>query len=161
MLARGEKLPVDFTNRVIYYVGPVDPVRAKWSAQPVHHRHAHGNSPEMMLAQTGLIRHDRQIGARPVAIEAIRNTRPPTMAWAAPPTSSPRRSKSRVLAFGDLGMEAIYEFEVKDMPVTVAVDSSGASVRQHRAGGVGKENQGIQDSGGGGVTFFASPPGVG
>jgi tartrate dehydratase beta subunit/fumarate hydratase class I family protein len=64
MLAKGEKLPVDFTNRVIYYVGPVDPVR------------------------------------------------------------------DEVVGFADLGMEAIYEFDVKDMPVTVAVDASGTSVHQ-------------------------------
>ena len=109
LLDSGKPLPVDFTNRVIYYVGPVDPVRdeAVGPAGPTTATRM-DKFTEMMLAETGLFAMIGKAERGPVAIEAIR--------------------KSRVLAFEDLGMEAIYEFEVQDMPVTVAVDAKGESV---------------------------------
>ena len=108
MLAKGEKLPVDFTNRVIYYVGPVDPVKgeAVGPAGPTTATRMDGFT-EMMLAQTGLIAMIGKAERGPVAIEAIKT--------------------AKVVGFEDLGMEAIYEFDVVDMPVTVAVDAGGTS----------------------------------
>ena len=131
ILARGEKLPVDFTNRVIYYVGPVDPVKgeAVGPAGPTTATRM-DKYTEMMLAQTGLIGMIGKSERGPVAIEAIRKHKAAYLmaVGGAAYLVAKAIKKSRVLAFGDLGMEAIYEFEVKDMPVTVAVDSSGASV---------------------------------
>src|SRR5579864_6968766 len=133
MLAKGEKLPVDFTNRVIYYVGPVDPVRdeAVGPAGPTTATRM-DKFTETMLAQTGLISMIGKAERGPVAIEAIKKHQAAylmAVGGAAYLVAKAIR-KSRVLAFGDLGMEAIYEFEVKDMPVTVAVDASGTSVHQ-------------------------------
>jgi fumarate hydratase class I len=133
MLARGEKLPVDFTNRVIYYVGPVDPVRdeAVGPAGPTTSTRM-DKFPEMMLSQTGLISMIGKAERGPVAIEAIRKHEAAylmAVGGAAYLVSKAIR-KARVVGFADLGMEAIYEFEVQDMPVTVAVDSSGTSVHQ-------------------------------
>jgi fumarate hydratase class I len=131
MLAKGEKLPVDFTNRVIYYVGPVDPVKGEvvGPAGPTTATRM-DKFTEMMLAQTGLIGMIGKSERGPVAIEAIRKHKAAYLmaVGGAAYLVAKAIKKSRVLAFGDLGMEAIYEFEVKDMPVTVAVDSSGASV---------------------------------
>jgi len=131
MLAQGEKLPVDFTNRVIYYVGPVDPVKGEvvGPAGPTTATRM-DKYTEMMLAQTGLIGMIGKSERGPVAIEAIRKHKAAYLmaVGGAAYLVAKAIKKSRVLAFGDLGMEAIYEFEVKDMPVTVAVDSSGASV---------------------------------
>ncbi len=133
MLARGEKLPVDFTNRVIYYVGPVDPVRDEvvGPAGPTTSTRM-DKYTEMMLAQTGLIGMIGKSERGPVAIDAIKKHKAAYLmaVGGAAYLVAKAIKKSRVLAFGDLGMEAIYEFEVKDMPVTVAVDSSGASVHQ-------------------------------
>jgi fumarate hydratase class I len=131
MLARGEKLPVDFTNRVIYYVGPVDPVRDEvvGPAGPTTSTRM-DKFTEMMLAKTGLIGMIGKAERGPVAIEAIRKHKAAylmAVGGAAYLVAKAIR-KSRVLAFEDLGMEAIYEFEVSDMPVTVAVDSNGTSV---------------------------------
>jgi fumarate hydratase, class I len=131
MLARGEKLPVDFTNRVIYYVGPVDPVREEvvGPAGPTTSTRM-DKFTETMLGKTGLIGMIGKAERGPVAIEAIRRHKAAyliAVGGAAYLVSRAIR-KSRVLAFEDLGMEAIYEFEVKDMPVTVAVDARGASV---------------------------------
>ncbi len=131
MLAKGENLPVDFTNRVIYYVGPVDPVRDEvvGPAGPTTSTRM-DKFTETMLAKTGLIGMVGKAERGPVAIEAIRNHRAAylmAVGGAAYLVSKAIR-KSRVVAFEDLGMEAIYEFEVQDMPVTVAVDSSGTSV---------------------------------
>ncbi len=131
MLAKGEKLPVDFTNRVIYYVGPVDPVRdeAVGPAGPTTATRM-DKFTEMMLAKTGLIGMIGKAERGPVAIEAIRKHKAAylmAVGGAAYLVSKAIRS-ARVVAFGDLGMEAIYEFDVKDMPVTVAVDASGTSV---------------------------------
>ncbi|CAH2895199.1 MAG: Fumarate hydratase class I, aerobic (EC [uncultured Paraburkholderia sp.] len=134
MLAKGEKLPVDFTNRVIYYVGPVDPVRdeAVGPAGPTTATRM-DKFTETMLAQTGLISMIGKAERGPVAaIEAIKKHKAAylmAVGGAAYLVSKAIRS-AKVLAFEDLGMEAIYEFDVKDMPVTVAVDSNGTSVHQ-------------------------------
>ncbi len=131
MLARGEPLPVDFSNRVIYYVGPVDPVRdeAVGPAGPTTATRM-DKFTEMMLAQTGLIAMIGKAERGPVAIEAIRKHRSAyLMAVGGAAYLVAKAIKSaRVLGFADLGMEAIYEFDVRDMPVTVAVDAAGTSV---------------------------------
>jgi fumarate hydratase, class I len=131
--ARGESLPdgVDFTNRVIYYVGPVDPVRDEvvGPAGPTTATRM-DKFTEMMLAKTGLIAMIGKAERGPVAIDAIRKHGAAylmAVGGAAYLVSKAIRS-SRVVAFGDLGMEAIYEFTMKDMPVTVAVDARGTSV---------------------------------
>ncbi|NGM88581.1 fumarate hydratase [Parapusillimonas sp. SGNA-6] len=131
MLERGEKLPVDFTNRVIYYVGPVDPVRDEvvGPAGPTTSTRMDGFT-EMMLARTGLISMIGKAERGPAAIEAIRKHGSAylmAVGGSAYLVSKAIRA-ARVVGFEDLGMEAIYEFEVKDMPVTVAVDSQGTSV---------------------------------
>jgi len=133
MLAKGEKLPVDFTNRVIYYVGPVDPVgdEVVGPAGPTTSTRM-DKFTEMMLARTGLAAMVGKAERGPVAIEAIRKHKAAylmAVGGAAYLVSKAIR-KSRVLAFEDLGMEAIYEFEVRDMPVTVAVDANGGAVHQ-------------------------------
>lgn len=135
MLDRGEKLPVDFTDRLIYYVGPVDPVRdeAVGPAGPTTSTRM-DKFTELMLAKTGLIGMIGKAERGPLGIEGIRKHAAAyliAVGGAAYLVSRAIR-KSRVLAFDDLGMEAIYEFEVKDMPVTVAVDARGESV--HRTG---------------------------
>ena len=134
MLAKGEKLPVDFTNRVIYYVGPVDPVRdeAVGPAGPTTATRM-DKFTEMMLAQTGLIAMIGKAERGPVAIEAIRKHKSAylmAVGGAAYLVSKAIRKARRCVGFADLGMEAIYEFDVQDMPVTVAVDSTGVSVHE-------------------------------
>jgi fumarate hydratase class I len=133
MLAKGETLPVDFTNRVIYYVGPVDPVRDEvvGPAGPTTATRM-DKFTEMMLAQTGLIAMIGKAERGPVAIEAIRKHKSAyLMAVGGAAYLVAKAIKSaKVLGFADLGMEAIYEFDVKDMPVTVAVSSDGTSVHQ-------------------------------
>ena len=133
LLAKGEKLPVDFTNRVIYYVGPVDPVRDEvvGPAGPTTAIRM-DKFTEMMLARTGLV---AMIGKRergPAAIEAIRRHKAASLiaVGGAAYLVAKAIRKLRVVGFEDLGMEAIYEFEVQDMPVTVAVDANGTSVHQ-------------------------------
>lgn len=131
LLGKGERLPVDFTNRVIYYVGPVDPVREEvvGPAGPTTSTRM-DKFTEMMLARTGLIGMIGKAERGPVAIEAIRRHGAAylmAVGGAAYLVAKAIR-KSRVLAFEDLGMEAIYEFEVRDMPVTVAVDARGNAV---------------------------------
>jgi len=131
MLAKGEKLPVDFTNRVIYYVGPVDPVRDEvvGPAGPTTATRM-DKFTETMLGRTGLIAMVGKAERGPAAIESIRKHKAAylmAVGGAAYLVAKAIR-KSRVLAFEDLGMEAIYEFEVQDMPVTVAVDANGTSV---------------------------------
>jgi fumarate hydratase class I len=133
MLAKGEKLPVDFTNRVIYYVGPVDPVRDEvmGPAGPTTATRM-DKFTEMMLARTGLIAMIGKSERGPVAIEAIRKHKSAylmAVGGAAYLVAKAMRS-AKVLAFADLGMEAIYEFEVRDMPVTVAVSADGVSVHE-------------------------------
>ncbi|WP_337678521.1 fumarate hydratase [Xanthomonas perforans] len=135
MLNRGETLPVDFTNRFIYYVGPVDPVRDEvvGPAGPTTATRM-DKFTRQMLEQTGLLGMVGKSERGDAAIEAIRDNK--AVYLMAVGGSAYLVSKAikaaRVLAFEDLGMEAIYEFEVKDMPVTVAVDSSGESV--HKTG---------------------------
>ncbi len=133
MLARGEKLPpgVDFTNRFIYYVGPVDPVRDEvvGPAGPTTATRM-DKFTETMLAQTGLIGMVGKAERGKVGIEAIKNHGAVyliAVGGAAYLVSKAIRS-AKVIAFADLGMEAIYEFEVENMPVTVAVDAKGRSV---------------------------------
>ncbi len=133
ILAKGEALPdgVDFTDRVIYYVGPVDPVRDEvvGPAGPTTATRM-DKFTEMMLAKTGLIAMIGKAERGPAGIEAIRKHGAAylmAVGGAAYLVSKAIRA-SRVVAFGDLGMEAIYEFTVKDMPVTVAVDARGTSV---------------------------------
>ncbi len=131
MLAKGEKLPVDFTNRVIYYVGPVDPVRDEvmGPAGPTTATRM-DKFTEMMLAQTGLIGMIGKAERGPAGIEAIKKHKSAylmAVGGAAYLVSKAIR-KAEVVGFADLGMEAIYEFEVTDMPVTVAVDAEGTSV---------------------------------
>ncbi len=133
MLERGEKLPVDFTNRAIYYVGPVDPVRDEvvGPAGPTTSTRM-DKFTETMLARTGLVAMIGKAERGPTAIDAIRRHKAAylmAVGGAAYLVSKSIR-KARVLAFEDLGMEAIYEFEVQDMPVTVAVDASGSSVHE-------------------------------
>jgi fumarate hydratase class I len=130
-LEQKKPLPVDFTNRIIYYVGPVDPVRDEvvGPAGPTTSTRM-DKFTETMLAKTGLIAMIGKAERGPLAIESIRKHKAAylmAVGGAAYLVAKAIR-KSRVLAFEDLGMEAIYEFEVKDMPVTVAVDANGTSV---------------------------------
>lgn len=131
MLAKGEKLPVDFKNRVIYYVGPVDPVREEvvGPAGPTTATRM-DKFTEMMLAQTGLISMVGKAERGPVAIEAIKKHKSAYLmaVGGAAYLVSKAIKESKVVGFADLGMEAIYEFTIQDMPVTVAVDSTGTSV---------------------------------
>ena len=130
MLAKGEKLPVDFTNRVIYYVGPVDPVRdeAVGPAGPTTATRM-DKFVDMMLSQTGLISMIGKGERGPVAIEAIKKHKSASLmaVGGAAYLVSKAIKTAKVVGFADLGMEAIYEFDVVDMPVTVAVDSGGTS----------------------------------
>ncbi len=131
MLAKGEQLPVDFTNRVIYYVGPVDPVRDEvvGPAGPTTATRM-DKFTEMMLAKTGLISMVGKAERGPIAIESIKQHKSAyLMAVGGAAYLVAKAIKgAKVVGFADLGMEAIYEFDVKDMPVTVAVDSAGTSV---------------------------------
>jgi fumarate hydratase class I len=135
LLAAGEELPVDLKGRFIYYVGPVDPVRdeAVGPAGPTTATRM-DKFTRTMLEQTGLLGMVGKAERGPAAIEAIRDNRAVylmAVGGAAYLVSQAIKS-SRVLGFPELGMEAIYEFEVRDMPVTVAVDVNGESV--HRTG---------------------------
>jgi fumarate hydratase class I len=131
MLAKGEKLPVDFTNRVIYYVGPVDAVgdEAVGPAGPTTATRM-DKFTEMMLAQTGLIAMVGKAERGPTAIEAIQKHKSAYLmaVGGAAYLVSKAIKHAQVVGFADLGMEAIYEFDVVDMPVTVAVDAGGTSV---------------------------------
>ncbi|HEX8013543.1 MAG TPA: fumarate hydratase [Casimicrobiaceae bacterium] len=133
LLAKGEALPVSFRNRVIYYVGPVDPVRDEvvGPAGPTTATRM-DKFTATMLGRTGLIAMIGKAERGPAAIEAIKQHKAAyliAVGGAAYLVSKAIRA-AKVVAFADLGMEAIYEFEVKDMPVTVAVDAMGASVHQ-------------------------------
>ncbi|MDP2155821.1 MAG: fumarate hydratase [Sulfuricella sp.] len=135
LFAKGEKLPegVDFTNRFIYYVGPVDPVRDEvvGPAGPTTATRM-DKFTDMMLDKTGLIGMIGKAERGPAAIESIRKHKAVYLmaVGGAAYLVAKAIKASRVLAFADLGMEAIYEFEVKDMPVTVAVDANGVSVHE-------------------------------
>ena len=135
MFAKGEKLPVDFTGKFIYYVGPVDPVRDEvvGPAGPTTATRM-DKFTRMMLEKTGLAGMIGKAERGDEAIAAIKDNKAVylmAVGGAAYLVSKAIR-KARVVAFEDLGMEAIYEFEVKDMPVTVAVDCNGTSV--HKTG---------------------------
>ncbi len=133
MLNRGEELPVDLRGRFIYYVGPVDPVRDEvvGPAGPTTATRM-DKFTEQVLSATGLLGMIGKAERGPAALEAIR--RHQSVYLMAVGGSAYLVSKAikaaKVVGFADLGMEAIYEFEVKDMPVTVAVDSTGTSVHQ-------------------------------
>ncbi len=134
---RDQGLPegVDLKGRFIYYVGPVDPVRDEvvGPAGPTTSTRMDGFT-EMMLETTGLLGMIGKAERGPIAIDAIKQHQAVylmAVGGAAFLVSKAIRS-ARIVAFEDLGMEAIHEFEVEDMPVTVAVDSNGESV--HRTG---------------------------
>ena len=133
MIARGEPLPVDFTNRVIYYVGPVDPVRDEvvGPAGPTTATRM-DKFTRLMLEKTGLIAMVGKAERGPEAVAAIRDHRAAYLmaVGGAAYLVAKAIKAARVVAFEDLGMEAIYEFEVRDMPVTVAVDSQGNNVHE-------------------------------
>ena len=135
MMARGEKLPVDFANRLIYYVGPVKAVRdeAVGPAGPTTSSRM-DRFMDPMLGTAGLLASIGKSERGPVAIEAIKRHGGAHLiaVGGAAYLVSKAIKRARVLAFQDLGMEAIHEFEVQDMPVTVAVDATGDSV--HRSG---------------------------
>jgi fumarate hydratase class I len=133
MLAKGEKLPVDFNGRFIYYVGPVDPVRDEvvGPAGPTTATRM-DKFTDTMLEKTGLIGMIGKAERGKAAIQSIKQHGAVylmAIGGAAYLVSKAIRS-AKVLAFADLGMEAIYEFEVEDMPVTVAVDANGCSVHE-------------------------------
>lgn len=135
MAERGEQLPVDFTNRFIYYVGPVDPVRDEvlGPAGPTTATRM-DRFTDFMLEQTGLLGMIGKAERGEATVAAIKQHQSVyliAIGGAAYLVSKAIKS-SRVVAFAELGMEAIYEFEVKDMPVTVAVDSLGHSI--HHSG---------------------------
>ena len=133
MLNRGEKLPVDFRGRFIYYVGPVDPVREEvvGPAGPTTATRM-DKFTRQMLAETGLLGMVGKAERGPAAIDAIREFGAVYLmaVGGAAYLVSKAIHGSRLMAFEDLGMEAIYEFDVKDMPVTVAVDAKGTSVHE-------------------------------
>ena len=131
MLSAGKPLPVDFAGKLIYYVGPVDPVgdEAVGPAGPTTSTRM-DKFTEMMLAETGLLGMIGKAERGPAAVDAIRRHGAAYLmatGGAAYLLSKSIRS-ARVLAFEDLGMEAIYEFEVVDMPVLVAVDARGENI---------------------------------
>jgi fumarate hydratase class I len=131
MLSRGKKLPVDFTNKLIYYVGPVDAVRdeAVGPAGPTTATRM-DKFTRQMLEQTGLLGMVGKAERGVAAIDAIRDNQAVYLIaiGGAAYLVSKAIKHARILAFEDLGMEAIHEFEVVDMPVTVAVDTLGTSV---------------------------------
>ncbi|MDB5713910.1 MAG: fumarate hydratase [Sphingomonadales bacterium] len=133
MLAKGEPLPVSFAGRVIYYVGPVDPIAGEvvGPAGPTTATRM-DKFTEMMLAETGLIAMVGKAERGPSGIAAIKKHKAAyLMAVGGAAYLVARAIKaSTVVGFADLGMEAIYEFTVEDMPVTVAVDATGESVHQ-------------------------------
>ncbi|MEM6708897.1 MAG: fumarate hydratase, partial [Pseudomonadota bacterium] len=135
LLDRSERLPVDFTNRLIYYVGPVDPVRDEvvGPAGPTTATRM-DKFTDQVLERTGLLGMIGKAERGQIAIDAIRKHESAYMiaVGGAAYLVAKAITASKVVAFPELGMEAVHEFEVKDMPVTLAVDSTGASV--HREG---------------------------
>ena len=135
ILTKGEKLPegVDFNNRFIYYVGPVDPVGAEvvGPAGPTTATRM-DKYTELMLSKTGLLGMIGKAERGPETVELIKKYKAVYLmaVGGAAYLVSKAITGSRIVAFADLGMEAIYEFEVKDMPVTVAVDAHGVSVHE-------------------------------
>jgi fumarate hydratase class I len=132
MLAKGEKLPVDFTGRVIYYVGPVDPVREEVVGPAGPTTATRMDKFSDMMLDLGLLASIGKSERGPAATQGIANHKSAYLmaVGGAAYLVSRAIKESRVVAFEDLGMEAIYEFTVQDMPVTVAVDSEGKNVHQ-------------------------------
>jgi fumarate hydratase class I len=133
MINKGEELPVDLKNRFIYYVGPVDPVRDEvvGPAGPTTATRM-DKFTRLILEKTGLMGMIGKAERGPIAIEAIKDNGASylmAVGGAAYLVSQAIRH-AEVVGFADLGMEAIYEFDVVDMPVTVAVDTKGTSVHQ-------------------------------
>ena len=130
LLAKGERLPVDFSNRVIYYVGPVDPVRdeAVGPAGPTTATRM-DKFTDVMLGQTGLIAMIGKAERGPETVQSIKEHKSAYLmaVGGAAYLVSKAIKHAKVVGFADLGMEAIYEFDVVDMPVTVAVDASGTN----------------------------------
>ena len=135
ILASGEELPVDLTGRFIYYVGPVDPIgeEAVGPAGPTTATRM-DKFTRTMLEETGLMGMIGKAERGQLGIDAIRDSKAVYLiaVGGAAYLVSKAIVNAEVIAFPELGMEAIYEFEVKDMPVTVAVDTEGESV--HRIG---------------------------
>ena len=131
MLNNGEELPVDLKGRFIYYVGPVDPVRDEvvGPAGPTTATRM-DKFTRQVIESTGLLGMIGKSERGPVAIDAIRDNKAVYLmaVGGAAYLVSKAITNAEVLAFPEMGMEAIYEFEVKDMPVTVAVDTKGESV---------------------------------
>ncbi len=133
MLEKGEPLPVDLAGKFIYYVGPVDPVREEviGPAGPTTATRM-DKFTEPLLAQTGLLGMIGKAERGPIAIDAIKKHSAVylmAVGGAAYLVSKAIRA-AKVVAFEELGMEAIHEFTVEEMPVTVAVDVNGTSVHQ-------------------------------
>ncbi|UDM08953.1 fumarate hydratase [Halomonas sp. NyZ770] len=133
MISKGEPLPVDMKGRFIYYVGPVDPVgdEVVGPAGPTTATRM-DKFTRTMLEETGLLGMVGKAERGQAAIDAIRDNQAVYLMAVGGSAYLVAQAikKSRVVGFEDLGMEAIYEFEVEDMPVTVAVDSQGTSVHQ-------------------------------
>ena len=130
MLAKGEELPVEFKGRVIYYVGPVDPVGEEIVGPAGPTTATRMDKFTRMMLEQGLLAMVGKAERGPMAIDAIKDHKSAyLMAVGGAAYLVARAIKgSKVVGFEDLGMEAIYEFEVQDMPVTVAVDAEGQSV---------------------------------
>lgn len=133
MLDRGEQLPVDFTNKFIYYVGPVDPVgdEVVGPAGPTTATRM-DKFTDLMLDKTGILGMIGKAERGPATVESIKNHKAVYLmaVGGAAYLVAKAIKKARVVAFEDLGMEAIYEFDVEDMPVTVAVDSTGENAHE-------------------------------
>ena len=132
MLAKGEELPVDFKNRVIYYVGPVDPVRDEAVGPAGPTTATRMDSFSDMMLDLGLL---ASVGKAERGIAATKSIAAHKSAYlmavgGAAYLVARAIKEAEVVGFADLGMEAIYEFTVQDMPVTVAVDSDGQNVHQ-------------------------------
>ena len=132
MLAKGETLPVDFSGRVIYYVGPVDPVRDEVVGPAGPTTATRMDKFSDMMLDLGLLASIGKSERGPAATESIAKHKSAYLmaVGGAAYLVSRAIKQARVLAFEDLGMEAIYEFTVEDMPVTVAVDAEGNNVHQ-------------------------------
>ena len=130
MLAKGEPLPVEFAGRVIYYVGPVDPIRDEVVGPAGPTTATRMDKFTKMMLDQGLLAMVGKAERGPAAIEAIKAAKSAYLMAVGGAAYLVARAikQSRVVGFADLGMEAIYEFTVQDMPVTVAVDATGESV---------------------------------
>ena len=130
MLAKGEPLPVEFAGRVIYYVGPVDPIRDEVVGPAGPTTATRMDKFTRMMLDQGLLAMVGKAERGPAAIEAIREAKSAYLMAVGGAAYLVARAirKAEVVGFADLGMEAIYEFTVQDMPVTVAVDATGESV---------------------------------